>query len=155
MPLTAAEVRATTFATTRFHLGYDMDEVDEFLDIVEADVAQFADELQRSRDGEAVLRAQCDQLQLRVGVAEQKLADAERELIELRARVAAIPADVGPVEVPVAVAEAVEGNEEGEAVLALAQRTADEMIRHAKAQADMIKASVRATLDQQRAILDS
>ena len=59
MPLTAAEVRATEFATTRMRAGYDMDEVDAFLDIIEADVAQYADELQRSRDGEAVLRTQC------------------------------------------------------------------------------------------------
>ena len=30
MPLTAAEVRATKFSTTRVRAGYDMDEVDAF-----------------------------------------------------------------------------------------------------------------------------
>ncbi len=153
MPLTAAEVRAMTFATTRFHLGYDMDEVDEFLDVVEADVAQFADELQRSRDGEAVLRAQCDQLQLRVSVAEQKVTDTENELARLRGQVAALPPVPGPIEVPAEVTEAVAGNDDAEAVLALAQRTADEIVRHAQAQAELIKAQVRSTLDQQRALL--
>ena len=84
MPLTAAEVRNTKFSTTRMRAGYDMDEVDAFLDIVEADVAQYTDDLQRSRDGEAVLRTQCDQLQVRLGMAEQKLADAQAELAELQ-----------------------------------------------------------------------
>ena len=51
MPLTAAEVRGTKFSTTRMRAGYDMDEVDAFLDIVEADVAQYTDDLQRSREG--------------------------------------------------------------------------------------------------------
>ena len=85
MPLTAADVRATTFSTTRMRAGYDMDEVDAFLDIIEADVAQYADELQRSRDGEAVLRTQCDQLQVRMNLAEQRLADAQAELAEVQA----------------------------------------------------------------------
>ena len=80
MPLTAAEVRATQFSTTRMRGGYDMDEVDAFLDIIEADVSQYADELQRSRDGEAVLRTQCDQLQARLTVAEQRLAEAQEQL---------------------------------------------------------------------------
>ncbi len=155
MPLTAAEVRATEFGTTRFHLGYDMDEVDEFLDVVEADVAQLADELQRSRDGEAVLRAQCDQLQLRVTVAEQRLTEAESELAVLRARAASMPTAPVPIEAPAEVLAALEGNEDAQAVVALAQRTADEMVRNAQAQADIIRANVRSVLDQQRAALDA
>ena len=88
MPLTAAEVRATKFSTTRIRSGYDMDEVDAFLDIVEADVSQYADELQRSRDGEAVLRTTCDQMQARLTMAEERLADAQ-------ARLSAMAADRG------------------------------------------------------------
>ena len=49
MPLTAAEVRGTSFSTTRMRAGYDMDEVDAFLDISEEewrrisiDVEQYA-----------------------------------------------------------------------------------------------------------------
>ena len=83
MPLTAADVRATKFSTTRMRSGYDMDEVDAFLDIVEADVAKYADDLQRSRDGEAVLRTQCDQLQARLTATEQRLEDAQAELADV------------------------------------------------------------------------
>jgi DivIVA domain-containing protein len=156
MPLTPAEVRATQFSTTRMRSGYDMDEVDSFLDIVEADVAQYADELQRSRDGEAVLRTQCDQLQTRLSVAEQRLADAQNELATLaaaRASSSAVDAPPAPV-VPEELAAQLGEHPDAAAVLAIAQRTADEIVRFAEARAEGIRASVRATLDEQRALLD-
>lgn len=160
MPLTAAEVRVTKFSTTRMRSGYDMDEVDAFLDIVEADVAQYADELQRSRDGEAVLRTQCDQLQVRLGLAEQRLADAQSELAELKAQRATQPA---PVAIPVAEpepqlspedAQAVAADPEASSVLAIAQRQADEIVRHAQAKADAVRTSVRSMLTEQLALVD-
>lgn len=154
MPLTAAEVRATRFRTTRLRGGYDMDEVDAFLDIVEADVAQYADELQRSRDGEAVLRTQCDQLQARLTGAEQRLVEAQEQLaagIAARAAVAPLP----PVPtVPAELEEQLGENPDAAAVLTIAQRTADEIVRYAQAKADGIRSSVRAVLDEQRALLD-
>lgn len=156
MPLTAAEVRVTKFSTTRMRSGYDMDEVDAFLDIVEADVAQYADELQRSRDGEAVLRTQCDQLQVRLGMAEQRLADTQAELAEAQASKAAQPEPVA-VEVPVLTpeeAEAIAADPEASSVLAIAQRQADEIVRHAHAKADGIRSSVRGMLTDQLAAVD-
>ena len=150
MTLTAADVRATTFATTRMHLGYNMDEVDEFLDIVEADIAQFTDELQRSRDGEAVLRAQCDQLQLRVTVAEKKVAEVEAELAALRVRADSSASIAPPAELMALVA----GNQDAEAIIAAAQQAAIDLVHRAVVQADAIRHAVRATLDQQRALLD-
>ncbi|MBI1351855.1 MAG: DivIVA domain-containing protein [Actinomycetales bacterium] len=151
MPITAAEVRATQFATTRMRAGYDMDEVDAFLDIIEADVAQYADELQRSRDGEAVLRTQCDQLQARLVAGEQRLAEVQEQLATARKEGAVGPAE--PV-VPEELAAQLGEHPEAEAVLALAQRTADEIVRYAQARADAIRAAVRATLDEQRRLLD-
>lgn len=151
MPITAAEVRATQFATTRMRAGYDMDEVDAFLDIIEADVAQYADELQRSRDGEAVLRTQCDQLQARLVAGEQRLAEVQEQLATARKEGAAEP--VEPV-VPAELVAQLGEHPEAEAVLALAQRTADEIVRYAQARADAIRAAVRATLDEQRRLLD-
>lgn len=151
MPLTAAEVRATQFTTTRLRSGYDMDEVDAFLDIVEADVAQYADELQRSRDGEAVLRTQCDQLQVRLTTAEQRLADAEREVAALRAGGAT---SAQAPEVPDDLVAHLGDNPDAAAVLAVAQQTADEIVRHATSQAEAIRASVRSMLDDQRGLLD-
>jgi len=153
MPITAAEVRATQFATTRLRAGYDMDEVDAFLDIIEADVAQYADELQRSRDGEAVLRTQCDQLQGRLVGAEQRLSEAQEQLATVaKGSTTALPPE--PV-VPPELAAHLGEHPDAEAVLALAQRTADEIIRYAQARADAIRASVRATLTEQQRLLDS
>ncbi len=156
MPLTAAEVRVTKFSTTRMRSGYDMDEVDAFLDIVEADVAQYADELQRSRDGEAVLRTQCDQLQVRLGMAEQRLADTQAELAEAQAARAAQPEPVAVVEPELtpADAEAIAADPEASSVLAIAQRQADEIVRHAQAKADGIRTSVRGMLNEQLAAVD-
>jgi DivIVA domain-containing protein len=140
VPLTAAEVRATKFSTTRLRAGYDMDEVDAFLDIVEADVAQYADELQRTRDGEAVLRTQCDQLQARLNAAEERLASA--------------PVVVPEAQPPADVSELVAGDAEAETVLALAERTADEMLRYAESRAEAIRSSVRAMLNDQLGRVD-
>jgi len=154
MPLTAAEVRATQFSTTRMRAGYNMDEVDAFLDIIEADIAQYADELQRSRDGEAVLRTQTDQLQARLSVAEQRLAEAEQNLAAARvggAAIAPIPPDP---EIPEELTAHLDDNPDAASVLAVAQTTAGEIIRHAEAQAQSIRASVRLMLAEQLADLD-
>ena len=150
MPLTAAEVRATQFSTTRLRSGYNMDEVDAFLDIIEADVAQYADELQRSRDGEAVLRTQCDQLQVRITAAEQRVAEVQEQLATAgHAAVAETPAPTVPEEL----AARLDDNPDAAAVLALAQQTADEIVRHAQSRADAIRAAVARVLDEQKALL--
>jgi len=154
MPLTSAEVRATQFSTTRMRAGYDMDEVDAFLDIIEADVAQYADELQRSRDGEAVLRAQCDQIQARLTVAEQRLAEAEQQLASVRAGGVAIAPIPAEPQVPDELTAHLDDNPDAASVLALAQSTADEIVRHAEAKAQSIRASVRSMLAGQLADLD-
>ncbi len=150
MPLTAAEVRATQFSTTRMRSGYDMDEVDAFLDIVEADVSQYADELQRSRDGEAVLRTQCDQVQARLTIAEQRLTEAEAR----PAAAAVVVAAAADPEVPAELTAQLGDNPDAAAVLAVAQRTADEIIRAAEVRAEGIRASVRSMLDEQRVLLE-
>lgn len=154
MPLTAAEVRAATFGTTRLRTGYDMDEVDAFLDIIEADVAQYADELQRARDGEAVLRTQLDQVQSRLAVTEQRLAELQQATMRLPA--VAGPPDIGTtsVEVTAELQAVLESNAEAATVVAVAQRTADEIVRLAQVRADAIRAAVRSLLDEQRALLD-
>lgn len=140
MPLTAAEVRATKFSTTRLRAGYDMDEVDAFLDIVEADIARYADELQRTRDADAVLRTQCDQLQARLAAADERVAAGPV--------VAAVP------QPPADVSELVAGDAEAESVLALAERTADEIIRYAESRAEAIRTNVRVMLNDQLGRVD-
>lgn len=66
MTLSPQDVRAVQFTTTRMRVGYEMAEVDEFLDRVEAALALGERELQQLREREAVLRTQCDHLQARV-----------------------------------------------------------------------------------------
>lgn len=68
-PLTPADIRNAAFGTTRLRTGYDMDEVDAFLDMVEERLAILLTELQRAQESEAQYRAQYEQLRARVGSA--------------------------------------------------------------------------------------
>ena len=80
MTLTPQDVRAVQFATTRVRVGYEMTEVDGFLDRVEAVLASAERGAQQARELEAVLRTQCEQLQARVAYLEahpQMRGDAE------------------------------------------------------------------------------
>lgn len=153
MPLTPAEVRGVQFATTRMRAGYDMDEVDAFLDIIEADVAQYADEVQRVRDGEAVLRTQCDQLQGRLAAAERRVSELEAERA-MAPRAGAPSADESAVEVTAELQAALESNADAAAVMAIAQQTADEIVRSAQTRAEAIRSRMLASLDEQRRILE-
>ena len=67
--LAPADIRNAAFATTRLRTGYDMDEVDAFLDMVEERLAVLIAELQRAQDSEAQYRAQYEQLRARMGSA--------------------------------------------------------------------------------------
>ena len=149
MPLTPAEVRGVQFGTTRLRSGYDMDEVDAFLDIIEADVAQLTDDLQRSRDGEAVLRTQCEQLQQRVALAERRVAELEASTV---ASLAAPAPALAPVTQELM--DALAGHAEAAEILAAAQRSAERIVADAQQQADGVRAAVRRVLDDQRALLD-
>jgi DivIVA domain-containing protein len=93
-PVTADEVRNVTFGTARFRSGYDMAEVDEFLDRVESTLADLNRNLAEARDSQTVLRAQCDQLRSRlhaeVPTDTEVLAGADETLVlttEIRNRV--------------------------------------------------------------------
>lgn len=76
MALTPSDIRNVQFTTTRMKSGYDMDEVDSFLDLVEGELGVLISQTQAARDSEAVLRAQCDQLIGRVGELERRLGEA-------------------------------------------------------------------------------
>ncbi len=149
MPLNPADVRAVQFGTTRLKAGYDMDEVDAFLDIIEADIAQYADELQRSRDSEAVLRTQLEQVQARLLVAERRIADLHDETARIQA-VAAEP----PTAVTAELQDLLTGQPEAADVLGTAQRTAEEIVRRAQARAEAVRAAMRLVLQEQLTALD-
>ena len=131
MPLTPADVRNKQFSTTRLRPGYDEEEVDAFLDEVEAELDRLIQENEE-------LRA--------------KLAEVLRggKVPALNAPHAEAPADLMPVEPPRHEPEPVrppepvmmptrpaEDNMDTAArVLALAQQTADQAIADARREAD-------------------
>lgn len=163
MPLTAAEV-ATKFSTTRMRAGYDMDEVDAFLDIVEADVAQYADETCSARGTARPCCARSATKSFRSGSTSPSSGwpMSSRASPNLRVVRPQQPAVVVPVDVPVEaapeippeVAEQIAADPEASSVLALAQRTADEILRYAETRAEGIRVSVRTMLTEQMALID-
>ena len=72
MTLTPADVRAVAFRATRLRAGYDMDEVDEFLDAVQETVGHLEVDVARYREAESVLLVRCEQLQARIAFLEQQ-----------------------------------------------------------------------------------
>jgi DivIVA domain-containing protein len=72
MTLTPADVRAVAFRATRLRAGYDMDEVDEFLDAVQETVGHLEVDVARHREAESVLLVRCEQLQARIAFLEQQ-----------------------------------------------------------------------------------
>ena len=87
MTLSAQDVRDARFGTTRIRAGYNMTEVDAFLDQVEDTIAHTSSEGQRLGDEVEALRSQVQQLQGR-------LAAAQRELQEVQSMPAASPDEV-------------------------------------------------------------
>jgi DivIVA domain-containing protein len=93
-PVTADEVRNVTFGTARLRSGYNMADVDAFLDRVERTLEDLTRSLAEARDSQTVLRAQCDQLRSRVHAERPTdtsvLAGADETLVlttEIRNRV--------------------------------------------------------------------
>jgi DivIVA domain-containing protein len=142
MPLTPADVRNKQFSTTRLRPGYDEEEVDAFLDEVEAELDRLIQENEE-------LRA--------------KLAEVLRggKVPALNAPHAEAPADLMPVEPPRHEPEPVrppepvmmptrpaEDNMDTAArVLALAQQTADQAIADARREADETLSRARREAD--------
>jgi DivIVA domain-containing protein len=133
MPLTPEDVQNKEFTTVRLREGYDMQEVDEFLDEVEAELAR----MQRENDE---LRDKLGAVTRGGGIA------ATAEPVQTPR-----PADVKAPQAPpsagvtVAGAAVVAPSDAAAKVLALAQKTADELVADAKAEAErlMTDASTR------------
>lgn len=179
MAMTPADVHAQQFTTVRMRTGYDMDEVDAFLDAVESEISRL---LAENDD----LRAQLTQAQSRVLAAEQKAAKAPvappaapaprqgSNVVEVKPAAtpaAATPAAAAPTStVPTSTAtpapaappvEATPASEQALRMLELAQRTADETVAQARTEAHSIVSKakeearvVTADLDSQRIALE-
>ncbi len=114
MPLTPEDVQKKQFSTVRFKEGYDEEEVDAFLDEVEAELRRLlAENVSLGRGAQA-------------GAAAVPAAP-----------LAAPPAPAAPAP------RAEDPNETALRTLLLAQRTADEAIAQAKAEAEQVVAQAR------------
>jgi DivIVA domain-containing protein len=130
MPLTPADVRNKQFSTTRLRPGYDEEEVDAFLDEVEA-------ELDRMLQENEELRAKLAEF-MRGGktpapALSSPLPDPQPELMAPEPRP---EPERRPEPVMMGVAPAEDNMDTAARVLALAQQTADQAIADARREAD-------------------
>jgi DivIVA domain-containing protein len=134
MPLTPEDVQEKQFSTVRLKEGYDMEEVDDFLDEVQAELERLRRENDELRDKLAAvtrgggLIGSAEPLPPRPGEGPKPA-----------------PASVIPAssEAPHAASAQSQPSEAAAKVLALAQRTADELVADAKAEADRLLTDAR------------
>lgn len=79
MDLSASDVRAVRFGTTRMRTGYNMAEVDAFLDTVEQAIAGYSSESVRLADEADALRSQVQQLHGRLEAMQAELSQAREQ----------------------------------------------------------------------------
>jgi DivIVA domain-containing protein len=113
-------VRNKQFATVRFKEGYDLDEVDKFLDDVEAEIIR--------------LTTENEELRARATTAETAPKPS----------VAPVTAPVAP---PVPAAQVIPPTEAAVAMLTLAQKTADEHVANAKMESERVLSQARNQAD--------
>jgi DivIVA domain-containing protein len=134
MPLTPEDVQEKQFSTVRLKEGYDMEEVDDFLDEVQAELERLRRENDELRDKLAAvtrgggLIGSAEPLPPRPGEGPKP------------ALASAMPPSS---ETPHAAGAQSQPSEAAAKVLALAQRTADELVADAKAEADRLLTDAR------------
>ncbi|MFM1826128.1 MAG: hypothetical protein RLZZ37_763 [Actinomycetota bacterium] len=101
MALTPEDVENVVFDTTRFKMGYDVSQVDEFLEKVQREIEHLHNELDLARNGNNSISGQTIETRSPVEVltlAQQALTaatnEAERLVRDARARAAAISSSV-------------------------------------------------------------
>lgn len=152
MPLTPSDVHDKQFKLVRQTTGYDMDEVDGFLDEVEFEIGRLTTELTEAQVALAESRNA-------LSASEDALAGTRAELDQVRAQLAAaldqppVTALAAPVPQPVVPQPVVTQPSESSTLAAarlleLAQRTADEHIAQATVEAEQIVAEARGRAEQ-------
>lgn len=137
MPLTPEDVANKQFTSTRLKPGYDEQEVDEFLDEVEAELTR--------------LHRENEELRAKLASAQRALAAAgEGRTAATVAAPAPAPAPTPPPTAAVPSGPQTNPTEAAAGILAMAQRTADEHIAEARTQADRIVGEARTRADQLR-----
>jgi DivIVA domain-containing protein len=137
MPLSPEDVQNKEFTTVRLREGYDMQEVDEFLDEIEAELTRMHRENDELRQKLAAVTRGGGLVSAAVTPAPpQRPAEAPTPAPAPPAPKAAAPAPATAPSGPAPVEAAAK-------VLALAQKTADELVADAKVEADKLLAEAR------------
>ena len=152
MGLTPADVHNVAFSKPPIgKRGYNEDEVDAFLDLVEAELARLVEE---NND----LRGQVEQLETQLQTAQVDLDDARSQAASASAAAASAPAAppeeprrLTPVPAPTAAEQTSPGGDhhvQAAKVLGLAQEMADRLTGEAKAEADGMLSEARTKSEQ-------
>jgi len=139
MPLTPADVRNKQFSTTRLRPGYDEEEVDAFLDEVEAELDRLIQENEE-------LRAKLAEV-LRGGKVAAPLSSSRRDGPELMQSEPMREPERRPEPMPMMKSSAEDNMDTAARVLALAQQTADQAIADARREADETLSRARREAD--------
>ncbi|QUH00873.1 DivIVA domain-containing protein [Saccharopolyspora erythraea] len=148
MGLTPADVHNVAFSKPPIgKRGYNEDEVDAFLDLVEAELARLVEE---NND----LRSQVEQLESQLQTAQVDLDDARSQAAQVSAAPAPVveePRRLAPVPAPTAAEQTSPGGDhhvQAAKVLGLAQEMADRLTGEAKAEADGMLSEARTKSEQ-------
>ncbi|GAB2668063.1 DivIVA domain-containing protein [Saccharopolyspora gloriosae] len=147
MGLTPADVHNVAFSKPPIgKRGYNEDEVDAFLDLVEAELARLVEE---NND----LRSQMEQLENQLQTAQVDLDDARSQASAVPAAPAPVeePRRLAPVPAPTAAEQTSPGGDhhvQAAKVLGLAQEMADRLTGEAKAEADGMLSEARTKSEQ-------
>lgn len=137
MPLTPEDVSNKRFTPVRLREGYDMGEVDQFLDEVEAELARLTKENDDLRSKLAAAQSGMPVQTAPQPVVEEKQPEPEPEPVRAPEPVVATPVETLRVEtVP-------DASNAAARLLEIATRNADELVEDAKNEADKIIAEAR------------
>src|ERR1700747_551535 len=140
MPLTPADVRNKQFSTTRLRPGYDEEEVDAFLDEVEAELDRLIQENEE-------LRAKLAEV-LRGGKTAAPLSSSHMDGPDFMPSEPHRPEpERRPEQMPMMKSSAEDNMDTAARVLALAQQTADQAIADARREADETLSRARREAD--------
>lgn len=147
MGLTPADVHNVAFSKPPIgKRGYNEDEVDAFLDLVEAELARLVEE-------NTDLRNQVEQMESQLQATQADLDDARNQVSTISAAPPVVeePRRLAPVPAPTAVEQTSPGGDhhvQAAKVLGLAQEMADRLTGEAKAEADGMLSEARTKSEQ-------
>ena len=169
MTLTPEDVANKQFSSVRLREGYDMEEVDQFLDEVEQELARLLRENDDLRGRLAAAERAVSESERKVSEAEGRAIEAERRAVQAERQVAEVAMEAPPLQAPmeataeplavpepqplavpepVATGETVRPTEAAAGILALAQRTAEEYVNEARAEADRMLGEARTRAEE-------